>query len=390
MNSLSDKTAKVLGALIGVAGESSRGERPSVNVWTEELTELVGGPAHVPFRDEVALRECADWCSENGFPLLTMMLSADKDGMIVDQLACKLAFKHGVVPNRVEMKKAWLAEREEIAALTEEDIAGAEEALVETVDALNASKEPKGRRALANARNQDVEAKSLEEWLARYQADVLDVKAPGQPLIHNDFMESQESYKELFWNRWNKELGFGEWSEDKVGSGEFVDALKPTFEDNDANWITKRFGGFDLRAKLEEKRDGIRRFEKVAYGFYSGDMVAREFFEEAVSLLGRQYPVISHLMFLKDKGAYVPVKPDVFETGLRKLGVEFYLSGYCSWDNYTRFLGYLERIRQMLLGVDPETTLLDAHSVLWIIGSGYWFDGEGAKEIEKEKAANVR
>lgn len=358
-------------------------------MWTEELTELVGGPAHVPFRDETALRECADWCSENGLPLLTMMLSADKDGMIVDQLACKLAFKHGVVPNRAEMKNAWLAERGEIAALTEEGIARAEEALAETVDALNVSKAPKGRRALANARNQEVEAKSLEEWLTRYRTDVLDVKAPGQPLIHNDFMESQEGYKELYWVRWNKELGFDGWSEGKVGSGEFVDALKPTFEDNDANWITKRFGGFDLRAKLEEKRDGIKRFEKAAYGFYVGDMVAREFFEEAVSLLGRQYPVISHLMFLKDKEAYVPVKPDVFETGLRKLGVEFYLSGYCSWDNYTRFLGYLERIRQMLLEFDPETTMLDAHSVLWIIGSGYWFDGEGAKEIEKEKAAEV-
>ena len=40
----------------------------------------------------------------------------------------------------------------------------------------------------------------------------------------------------------------------------------------------------------------------------------------------------------------MPVRPDSFEAGLQKLGIEFYLSGFCSWDNYMKFLGYLERI----------------------------------------------
>ena len=43
---------------------------------------------------------------------------------------------------------------------------------------------------------------------------------------------------------------------------------------------------------------------------------------------------------------------------------------------------HIQRIHAMLQEVEPETTLLDAHSILWIIGSGYWFEGEGARKLE--------
>ena len=43
----------------------------------------------------------------------------------------------------------------------------------------------------------------------------------------------------------------------------------------------------------------------------------------------------------------------------------------------------------MLLKKDPDTTLLDAHSILWIIGSGYWFDGEGARKLERIRAGEL-
>ena len=85
----------------------------------------------------------------------------------------------------------------------------------------------------------------------------------------------------------------------------------------------------------------------------------------------------------------MPVKPTAFEAGLRKLGIEFYLSGYCSWDNYRKFLGYLESIRERLQSVEPEAMLLDVHSILWIIGSGYWFEGEGAKRVEKVRLGEM-
>jgi len=33
--------------------------------------------------------------------------------------------------------------------------------------------------------------------------------------------------------------------------------------------------------------------------------------------------------------------------------------------------------------------LLDVHSILWIIGSGYWFEGEGAKRVEKVRLGEM-
>lgn len=386
MTQITNMSANVLTILFDIIEEHACGNRANVTIWSEELNELAGGLAHVPFRDEKALRECCEWCSENGLPALAVMITTDKQGEFFDQLAFKSAFRPSARPSRAEMKKAWVAEMGEIAALNAEAIARAREALKEAIEEANASKEPKSRRALANMRNQEVDAKSLDEWLDRYQHDVLDYKAPGEKLIRNSFLVSEEGYKDEAWARWRESLDIRSWNEGDIGSGKLANRVQVTLDDNAANWITKRFGGFDLADKLAGKPHGMERFERSLYGFYADNLSAKDFFDEMVDLLGRQYAVVSHLLFLKDKDAYVPVKPDAFEVGLRKLGIEFYLSGYCSWDNYKRFLGYLERIRAMLIEIEPDVTLLDAHSILWIIGSGYWFDGEGAQEIAAAKA----
>lgn len=386
MKNISDKAIKVLKALIGIVGEHAQGEREGVTISTVGLNSILTGQTRAPFNDYDALRETVEWCEESELPVFAMMLTFDEEGRYPDKNACKLAFKNEMLPAKAELDRAIAAERAEIAAMDEDAAADAEEKLQDAISTLNASKAPTSRRALANARNQEIEVKSWDEWLSKYQHEVLDAMAPGQPLIHNSFLDAQEGYKERAWRRWQEELDFDAWTEESIGSGEIVSKIQPTIDDNSANWITKRFGGFGLKEKLADKKDGIEVFERAAYRFYTGDLVAKDFFDTMVRLLGRQYSVVSHLMFLKDMETYVPVKPDAFEAGLRKLGIEFYLSGYCSWGNYTRFLGYLERIRQMLQEIEPDTTLLDAHSILWIIGSGYWFEGAGAKTVASLRA----
>ena len=388
MKNLSDKAAKVLRAFLGVIGEHARGERDGITISTVGLNALLVGKTRAPFGDYDVLRETVEWCEENELPVFAMMLTLDEEGYFADKKACKLAFRNGALPAKAELDKAVLEERAEISAMDEGAVAEAEEMLQDAVDALNASKAPTSRRALANTRNQEIEVKSWDEWLDKYQHDVLDVLVPGEPLVCNRFMTSQEGYKDDAWDEWVEKLGYGSWDESMVGGGDVVDAIQLTYRDNRANWITKRFGGFDLRAKLEAKA-GVERFERAAVGFYAGDLLAKDFFDEMVKLLGQQYSAVSHLMFLKDKHAFVPVKPTAFEAGLRKIGIEFYLSGYCSWDNYTKFIGYLESIREKLRAIEPDATLLDAHSILWIIGSGYWFDGEGAKVLEKVRRGEM-
>ena len=200
----------------------------------------------------------------------TLMLTLDEEGRFVDRNACKLAFRNGVLPAKAELDEAVLDERAEIAAMDEGAVAEAEEMLRDAIDTLNASKAPTSRRALANARNQEIEVKSWDEWLDKYRRDVLDVLVPGEPLVRNRFMTSQEGYKAKAWDEWTEELDYRSWDESMVGSGDIVGAIQLTFRDGRANWITKRFGGFDLGAKLEAKANGIARFERAAVGFYAG------------------------------------------------------------------------------------------------------------------------
>lgn len=389
MKNISDKATKVLRALIGIVGEHAQGKREGVTISTVGLNSILAGQTRAPFNDYDALRETVEWCEESELPVFAMMLTLDEEGRFPDKNACKLAFKNGMLPAKAELDKAIADERAEIAAMDEDAAAEAEEKLQDAISTLNASKAPTSRRALANARNQEIEVKSWDEWLSKYQHEVLDLLVPEEPLVHNRFLATQEGYKDVAWDEWADVLCFGGWKESMAGGGDIVKAMQATYKDNRANWITKRFGGFDLGAKLEAKPNGVERFERAAVGFYAGDLLVKDFFDEMVALLGQQYSAVSHLLFLKDKQAFVPVKPTAFEAGLRKIGIEFYLSGYCSWDNYRKFIGYLESIREKLRAIEPETTLLDAHSILWIIGSGYWFDGEGAKRVEKVRRGEM-
>ena len=254
-------------------------------------------------------------------------------------------------------------------------------------------KTPECERTHASEGSQKIDEDTLDKWLSRYKQEVLNVVLPGQPLIRNEFMKIEEGYKDECWDAWQQTLRFKAWNQSMIGSKSICRALQQTLDDTEAIWISRRNGGFKLEEKLIGRQQGIERFERAAYEFYTGDMMPRDFFDEAVALLGQQYSVISHLMFLKDKTTYVPVAPDVFETGLRKLGVEFYLSGCCSWGSYTKFLGLLGCLHEKLLEIEPDATLLDAHSILWIIGSGYWFEGEGAELLARirsgEKTAKV-
>ena len=54
-------------------------------------------------------------------------------------------------------------------------------------------------------------------------------------------MDSQEGYKERAWKRWREDLSLGRWDEGAIGNGDIVSKLQPTFDDNAANWITKRW-----------------------------------------------------------------------------------------------------------------------------------------------------
>ena len=392
METLSGKTIAMLRALLETA-EHKDGIGGSVVVSPAALNKVVDPKAMGPFWDKDVLKEGTAWCEKEGFPLLPVAISVADDMPMQNREISKMASAAAPL-SPAALKDFWKAEVARIESMDEMAIQAVRERLQEIEDTANASKKTGSRRALVNARVQNVDVSDFETEYAFFCKVATDYatlleKAPEQvpdqvSLCESRLNKNEEGYKDDIWEKFK---GILDVALQKYPSedGRLVDAIEETMKDNLANWITKRFGGADVKGALEKRPDGVKRFEQEAYDFYMGKSTAEHFFNAAQDMLGGQYPIIAHLMFLKDKEQFVPVKPTYFEAGLKRLGIEFYLSGCCSWDNYKKFLGYLEQMRQQLVAKGEAPTLLDAHSFLWYVGSGYWRDGEGAKKLEEAR-----
>jgi predicted HNH restriction endonuclease len=82
------------------------------------------------------------------------------------------------------------------------------------------------------------------------------------------------------------------------------------------------------------------------------------------------YQLIAYLYFIKDRNRYLPITQERFDGIFELIGIpEFKTSGNASWDNYKEFVDIIKQVRDFLKTKDPNTTLLDAHSFLYILGS---------------------
>ena len=64
--------------------------------------------------------------------------------------------------------------------------------------------------------------------------------------------------------------------------------------------------------------------------------------------MGRAYPLLGYLFFLKDMDRFVPVRPSGLDQGLKALGSAHRLYGRCHWANYAEFLEILHEVRHNL------------------------------------------
>lgn len=390
METLSSQSIALLKALAETA-EHKSGIGGGVVAAPTALNKAFDPKAMGPFWDKDVIKESVAWCEKEGFPLLPFAISVT-DGMPMQNREITKMAKDGASLASAALKERWKAEISAIEGLDSGAFAVLRTKLQEVEDAANASKKTESRRILANARVQNVEVSDFETeyaWacdVATKYARCIEHVPEDVPVVvklsNSTFDDKEEGYKDRYWERAHSDL-LGVLESAEAGSGILLDTLQQTLSDNDANWITKTYGGVNLKDILAKHPNGIARFEQEALDFYNDKTTSEHFFNFAQEMLGGQYPVIAHFMFLKDKEQFVPMKPTYFEAGLRRLGIEFYLRGCCSWDNYTKFLGYLEQIRQQLVAKGENPTLLDTHSFLWYIGSGYWRDGEGAKRLEE-------
>jgi hypothetical protein len=195
-------------------------------------------------------------------------------------------------------------------------------------------------------------------------------------------IEGEEGYKRRIWPTARLRLGIGDWANLEPGHGDILSRVIHAIEipgshgNNLLFWHGGRAGPSARahKALIEAREKGggeAQEAERILKALYLDERPDPEVFENLVGVLGRNYPLLGYLFFIKDLDRFLPISVGGLEKGLREVGIELKLSGLASWENYAGFLAAAEEVRQRLIHAlnDPSVTLLDAHSFLWVLGS---------------------
>ena len=189
----------------------------------------------------------------------------------------------------------------------------------------------------------------------------------------NRYTDEQEGYKTDINHSGRTLLSFHAWTESDIGTGKIVDAVIAAIElpkNNLVPWHT-RYGeeGRPHQPLFEAKNDQdvLQRIEEMLFRLYREERDERTF-GELVGILGKTYPLLAYLFFLKDRFRYLPVAPRFFDRAFELLGADFKTSYRCSWKNYSAYVSLIGELRNMLAEtLSVEVTLLHAHSFAWIL-----------------------
>ncbi|MFA5302158.1 MAG: DUF3578 domain-containing protein, partial [Bacteroidales bacterium] len=194
----------------------------------------------------------------------------------------------------------------------------------------------------------------------------------GKPFLafkESPYINKEENYKYDVYNNAQQVLGIDSWKKEDVGSGAIFKAVNAAIhlkiyigeKATDHNLI-------DWRQKVKfSQYSTSKQVEQFLYDFYKNKRQENECFE-MFHKEGLPYQLIAFLFFIKDSSKYLPISQKVFDDIFSQLGISnFKTSGNASWVNYSTFLEILKQVKDFINKKDPEATLLDAHSFLWIL-----------------------
>ena len=131
------------------------------------------------------------------------------------------------------------------------------------------------------------------------------------------------------------------------------------------NWRAPR----NIENTIQE-RNNLFKFEKLAFDFYRGNIEPKVAFDKFTSMIGKSYPVIAFLFYIKDHHTYLPIAPTFFDPVFELLDIDFTTEGNASWDNYNKYLSIIQQIQNYLKDEGySETRLIDAHSFCWMVSN---------------------
>jgi hypothetical protein len=191
-----------------------------------------------------------------------------------------------------------------------------------------------------------------------------------------------EGYKSRLRDRALAILSFDSWSATSIGSGTILNKLISAIEINDKRagirnnlvFWENRYGhaNRDHRILLDAADDTklTKEIETHLFNLYFDRNSDESSFNAINEIIGRRYPLIAYLFFLKDIDHFMPIRTTTFDRVFGSLGINLRTRGNCSWANYLSFNEALEDIRDSLVSIAniSDVRLVDAHSFCWLLG----------------------
>lgn len=184
------------------------------------------------------------------------------------------------------------------------------------------------------------------------------------------YLNKEENYKYGVSKEAKESLDQKHWKEIDIGTGKIqqkVNSAIHTKLHHQFQWHENNL--VDWRKKDDfAKRSKSKSLEKVLFNFFKNkikdDIAFENLLEQKIS-----YQFIAYLFFIKDSKKYLPITQEKFDEIFKMIGYEnFKTSGLASWENYSEFINIIKQVRTFLIEKDPNASLLDAHSFLYILG----------------------
>jgi len=196
-------------------------------------------------------------------------------------------------------------------------------------------------------------------------------KQPFRTFKTSKFVDSTENYKYSVYDEARENLGQKWWKAEDIGTGKIQQAVSSAIKTRvNHNYQMVDNNLVDWRKKDDfSKKQKSKSLENTLFNFYKSKIKDGDAFQLLLDE-GLSYQFIAYLFFIKDCQRFMPISQQRFDEIIALLGVaDFKTSGNASWDNYSTFNDIIKQVRNFLRTKDNNTTLLDAHSFLWIVGS---------------------
>lgn len=210
----------------------------------------------------------------------------------------------------------------------------------------------------------------------------LDERFPDQSIFdfqsginfHEGFIQMEEGYKNAVMRKYKQYLHPSKWDDraDGIVAKEVLALIYDDELDNLLSWYEKEY----FKSLLEDRAKKTLLTDCMRDIFLGDDDMAS--FQRAEKCIGRRFPIISYLFFIKNPDKYLPVKPKNFANKFQSIGISGWRN-VCSWENYQDFISAVKNVQNFLMEYyrNENISLLDAHSFIWMS----WMDNMSEDEF---------